>query len=125
MKAAQQLILSPAATLEHLCSNKCNNIRLIMLLYGCSFECYLLTCVMFGFALLPQMAELTHDFQYNLQLLAERDAELERYDTSSSQSNQLLAARAATITQLQAALADAQSGKATASVSCTPFCLPE
>jgi chromosome segregation ATPase len=57
-----------------------------------------------------QFEELKGDFQYNLQLLAERDAELEQADTSASSAIAELAAKANTITQLQSQLAQAQSG---------------
>lgn len=57
-----------------------------------------------------QFEELKGDFQYNLQLLAERDAELEQADTAASSAAAELAAKANTITQLQSQLAQAQSG---------------
>jgi hypothetical protein len=57
-----------------------------------------------------QLEELKSDFKYNLQLLAERDAELERYEAASSQLEAEAAAKAATALQLRAALAQAQSG---------------
>ena len=61
-------------------------------------------------ALQLQFEELKGDFQYNLQLLAERDAELEQADTAASTATADLAAKASTITQLQSQLAQAQSG---------------
>jgi chromosome segregation ATPase len=57
-----------------------------------------------------QFEELKGDFQYNLQLLAERDAELEQADTAASSAAAELAAKANTVTQLQSQLAQAQSG---------------
>lgn len=57
-----------------------------------------------------QFEELKGDFQYNLQLLAERDAELEQADTAASSAAAELATKANTITQLQSQLAQAQSG---------------
>lgn len=58
-----------------------------------------------------QFDELKGDFQYNLQLLAERDAELEQADAAASASAAELAAKATAIAQLQAQLAQAQSGE--------------
>jgi predicted aminopeptidase len=57
-----------------------------------------------------QLEELKSDFKYNLQLLAERDAELERYEANATQLEAEAAAKAATALQLRAALAQAQSG---------------
>jgi chromosome segregation ATPase len=57
-----------------------------------------------------QFEELKGDFQYNLQLLAERDAELEQADTAASSAAAELAAKANTVKQLQSQLAQAQSG---------------
>jgi chromosome segregation ATPase len=59
-----------------------------------------------------QFEELKGDFQYNLQLLAERDAELEQADTAASTAAAELTAQANTIAQLQSQLAQAQSGEA-------------
>lgn len=61
-------------------------------------------------ALQLHFEELKGDFQYNLQLLAERDAELEQADTAASSAAADLAAKASTIMQLQSQLAQAQSG---------------
>lgn len=58
-----------------------------------------------------QFDELKGDFQYNLQLLAERDAELEQADSAASAAAAELAAKATAIAQLQAQLAQAQSGE--------------
>ena len=63
-----------------------------------------------------QLVELKGDFQYNLQLLAERDAELERLDANSAQLEAETAAKAASVLQLRSALAQAQSGEWYASV---------
>jgi len=60
-----------------------------------------------------QFEELKTDFQYNLQLLAERDAELEQADAAASTAAAELAAKSSNITQLQAQLAQAQSGEST------------
>lgn len=58
-----------------------------------------------------QFDELKGDFQYNLQLLAERDAELEQADAAASSAAAELAAKSSTIAQLQSQLALAQSGE--------------
>lgn len=58
-----------------------------------------------------QFEELKSDFQYNLQLLAERDAELEQADAAAGKAAAEHAAKATTISQLQAQLAQAQSGE--------------
>lgn len=63
-----------------------------------------------------QFEELKTDFQYNLQLLAERDAELEQADAAASTAAAELAAKSSNITQLQAQLAQAQSGESTSTV---------
>jgi alkylation response protein AidB-like acyl-CoA dehydrogenase len=57
------------------------------------------------------LEELTSDFQYNLQLLAERDAELEAADAAAANAAAEMAAKASAITQLQAQLAQAHSGE--------------
>jgi hypothetical protein len=57
-----------------------------------------------------QLSDLTGDFTYNLGLLAERDAELERYDTSLVEMSSRLTLQAASISSLQGALAEAQAG---------------
>lgn len=62
-------------------------------------------------ALQLQCEELKADFQYNLQLLAERDAELEQADAAAASAAAELAAKAANIKQLQAQLEQAQSGE--------------
>jgi hypothetical protein len=58
-----------------------------------------------------QMEELKSDFRYNLQLLAERDAELERLEAGAAALEGAAAAKAAGALQLRAALAQAQSGR--------------
>jgi peptidoglycan hydrolase CwlO-like protein len=63
------------------------------------------------------LEELTADFQYNLQLLAERDAELEAADAAAANAAAEMAAKASAITQLQAQLAQARSGEPSAVVS--------
>lgn len=55
--------------------------------------------------------ELKSDFQYNLQLLAERDAELEAADAAAAAAAAEMASKASNITQLQAQLAQASSGE--------------
>jgi hypothetical protein len=68
-----------------------------------------------------QLEELKADFQYNLQLLAERDAELEQADAAASAAGGELAAKAAAISQLQAQLAQTQSGEALAALQQQPM----
>ncbi|KAF6251200.1 hypothetical protein COO60DRAFT_1464478 [Scenedesmus sp. NREL 46B-D3] len=63
------------------------------------------------------LEELKSDFQYNLQLLAERDADLEAADAAAATTAAELAAKVSSITQLQAQLAQAHSGCAAASSS--------
>jgi hypothetical protein len=58
-----------------------------------------------------QLSDLTSDFTYNLGLLAERDAELERYDTSLVEMSSRLTLQVASISSLQGALAEAQAGE--------------
>jgi hypothetical protein len=58
-----------------------------------------------------QFEELKGDFQYNLQLLAERDAELQHADAAAASAAAELAAKGNTITQLQSQLTQAQSGE--------------
>lgn len=58
-----------------------------------------------------QFEELKSDFQYNLQLLAERDAELQQADTAAAATAAELATKTSTIAQLQAQLSHAQSGE--------------
>jgi septal ring factor EnvC (AmiA/AmiB activator) len=72
-----------------------------------------------------QFEELKGDFQYNLQLLAERDAELEQADTAASTAAAELAAKANTIAQLQSQLAQAQSGEGdmTVTLRLGTFCI--
>jgi chromosome segregation ATPase len=57
-----------------------------------------------------QLEELKSDFKFNLQLLAERDAELERYDANTAQLEAETGAKAAMVLQLRSALAQAHSG---------------
>ena len=58
-----------------------------------------------------QFEEIKSDFQYNLQLLAERDAELEQADAAAAANAAELAAKTSALNQLQAHLATAQSGE--------------
>jgi hypothetical protein len=58
-----------------------------------------------------QFEELKGDFQYNLQLLAERDAELEQADAAAASAAAELAAKGNTIAQLQSQLTQAESGE--------------
>lgn len=58
-----------------------------------------------------QFEELKQDFQYNLQLLSDRDAELERYDASTAELTAALEQKTQNNTDLKAALAQAQSGE--------------
>lgn len=64
-----------------------------------------------GAALARQLEELKSDFAYNLQLLAQRDAELERYDANVGQLEAEAAAKAEAVLQLRGALAQAQCGE--------------
>ena len=57
-----------------------------------------------------QFLHLQQDYQYNLELLDGRDAELEQYDKNFDCSRQELAARDAVISQLRTGLAKADSG---------------
>ncbi len=57
-----------------------------------------------------QFDELRSDFQYNLQLLGERDAELERYDASTAQLTAAVHEHAQYAAQLQAELNAARAG---------------
>jgi hypothetical protein len=59
------------------------------------------------------LEELKSDFQYNLQLLAERDAELEAADAAAANASAEMVAKASAITQLQAQLGQAHSGERT------------
>eukprot|EP00879_Flechtneria_rotunda_P026924 GHRR01028771.1.p1 GENE.GHRR01028771.1~~GHRR01028771.1.p1 ORF type:complete len:254 (+),score=136.18 GHRR01028771.1:690-1451(+) len=56
-----------------------------------------------------QFEELKADFQYNLQLSSDRDAELEQADAAAAAAAADLAAKSATIAQLQAGLAKAEN----------------
>lgn len=60
--------------------------------------------------LLVQFLHLQQDYEYNLQLLDGRDAELERYDKEFDANAQELAAKNSLISQLHARLAKAESG---------------
>ncbi len=53
---------------------------------------------------------LQQDYEYNLELLDGRDAELERYDKEFDAIRQELAAREHLVSQLRTALAKAESG---------------
>ncbi len=57
-----------------------------------------------------QFLHLQQDYEYNLELLDGRDAELERYDKEFDAIRQELAAREHLISQLRTALAKAESG---------------
>ena len=60
--------------------------------------------------LLLQFLHLQQDYEYNLELLDGRDAELERYDKEFDAIGQELAAKDSLMTQLHARLAKAESG---------------
>ena len=60
-----------------------------------------------------QFLHLQQDYEYNLELLDGRDAELERYDKEFDTIRRELAARDHLVSQLQTALAKAESGAAT------------
>lgn len=60
--------------------------------------------------LLLQFLHLQQDYEYNLELLDGRDAELERYDKDFDTMRQELAAKDTQISQLHAHLAKAESG---------------
>lgn len=60
--------------------------------------------------LLLQFLHLQQDYEYNLELLDGRDAELERYDKEHDAIGQELAAKDSLMTQLHACLAKAESG---------------
>lgn len=70
-----------------------------------------------------QFEELKADFKYNLELLAERDAELEQADSAAATAAAELATKAATIEKLQTQLSDAQAGKLPKSVGAVCSCL--
>lgn len=70
--------------------------------------------------LLVQFLHLQQDYEYNLQLLDGRDAELERYDKEFDTNTQELAAKTNLISQLHARLAKAESG-----LRCSRFQSPE
>lgn len=60
-----------------------------------------------------QFLHLQQDYEYNLELLDGRDAELERYDKEFDSIRRELAARDHLVSQLRTALAKAESGAAT------------
>lgn len=60
--------------------------------------------------LLLQFLHLQQDYEYNLELLDGRDAELERYDKDFDAMRQELAAKDDRISELHARLAKAESG---------------
>ena len=64
---------------------------------------------------------LQQDYEYNLELLDGRDAELERYDKEFDAIRQELAAREHVISQLRTALAKAESGIETKLLFHEPF----
>lgn len=57
-----------------------------------------------------QFLHLQQDYEYNLELLDGRDAELDRYDKDFDTIRQELAAKDSLISQLHARLAKAESG---------------
>lgn len=58
-----------------------------------------------------QFVQLQQDYDYNLELLDARDAELEKYDTDFEALRQELSARDQLVAQLRSGLAHADSGK--------------
>lgn len=73
-----------------------------------------------------QFHHLQQDYEYNLELLDGRDAELEQYDTQSAALKQELLAQEQLVAQLRSGLAHAGSGKFLTcqicrSASCTAF----
>ena len=58
-----------------------------------------------------QFVQLQQDYEYNLELLDARDAELEKYDTDFEALKQELSGRDQLVAQLRSSLAHAHSGK--------------
>ena len=61
----------------------------------------------------PQFLQLQQDYEYNLELLDGRDAELEKYDTDFESLRHQLSARDQLVAELQSELAHADSGMST------------
>lgn len=61
----------------------------------------------------PQFLQLQQDYEYNLELLDGRDAELEKYDTDFEGLKHELSARNQLAAQLRSELAHADSGMST------------
>lgn len=61
----------------------------------------------------PQFLQLQQDYEYNLELLDGRDAELEKYDTDFEGLKHQLSARDQLVAELQSELAHADSGMST------------
>ena len=58
----------------------------------------------------PQFLQLQQDYEYSLELLDGRDAELEKYDTDFEGLKHQLSARDQLVAELQSELAHADSG---------------
>jgi hypothetical protein len=61
--------------------------------------------------LCAQFQQLTTDFQYNLQLLAERDAELQTLEADNATQATALAAKEQQLAELRASYEDTYSGE--------------
>lgn len=58
-----------------------------------------------------QFEQLKADFEYNLSLLAERDAELQQYDADAAVQAAVAADRASQLAELEVAYQEALAGK--------------